>query len=255
MYTYFIDNLLSIIFKSLYVLRTNSRKVYKNKISSERTLMELMEFLEQHNFPNECFDLYCPVSKYFSIYSEGMSPDLTIIDPYTMQALAFFRVYDSEHDFQNDNLYDDAYHLNRHSNILLFKPYYVVIKNKNTLQFFNLCSILTCASGKNLEPSIAISEPIKYDILKANCYHRIAHNKVINKNKLLGFGKIVFSIVFPIISVVLLVLDALNIYELNTFRLIMYGIMIISSLIPYLAQITIKDFSVTLMDKNSQKDD
>lgn len=138
---------LSVIFSILQSLAANKKTVYRNKIYSEQVLIELIEYLEKIKFPVECFDLQCPVSKYFAPYVEGMTPDLAVINPETMQPLAFFRTYDSEKDYLADNLYEDAYHLNKHTNELLLHPYYVVIKCKGVLQFYNLRSLIRY--GKN----------------------------------------------------------------------------------------------------------
>ena len=80
------------------------------------------------------------------------------------------------------------------------------------------------------------------------------HNKIIDKNKLQTFGKISFSIIVPLISAVLLILDKFAIFELTNLRLIVFGIAIISILIPYLTQISIKDFSIIFKEKNETKD-
>lgn len=200
---------LSVIFSILQSLAANKKTVYRNKIYSEQVLIELIEYLEKIKFPVECFDLQCPVSKYFAPYVEGMTPDLAVINPETMQPLAFFRTYDSEKDYLADNLYEDAYHLNKHTNELLLHPYYVVIKCKGVLQFYNLRSLIR-------------------------------------------YGKIAFSIIVPLITIILFFLDGINIYKLTELRLIGFGIIIVSILIPYLTQVTYKDFSITFKGKNKE---
>lgn len=239
-----IDNIVSVLMK----IYENKKTVYHNKIYSELVLNELMEFLEQRNFPIESFDLYCPVSKYFSSYAQGMTPDLTVIDPETMQPLAFFRTYDSPNDFEKDMLFDEAYHLNKHTKKWLERPYYIVINVGDDLQFYDLRTLIS--HGKKLNPKFATSEPMKYKILRANEYHKMAHNQLIDKNKLQRFGKIAFSIIVPLMAVALLVLDGLDIFVISELRLVVYGIIVVSILIPYLTQVTIKDFSVTFRDKN-----
>lgn len=232
-----------------YIMKT---KLYKNKIYSEKVLMELMDYLEQHKFPLESFDLQCPVSRYFANCAENMTPDLAIINPETMQPLAFFRTYESEDDFKRDKLFDAAYHLNRRSNALLLRPYYIVIKKDDSLQFFNLRTILSCTNEKTLDPRVAVYEPVKYTVLQTNSNYKIIRSKVIDKNNLERVGKIIFSIIIPLIIVYLLILDGINIFQLTELRIIMYGFIIISLLIPYLTKITIKDFSISFKDKKDK---
>lgn len=226
--------------------------VYKNKIFTEQGLMNLMDFLEQHKFPIESFDLQCPVSKYFAKYAQGMTPDLTIIDPNTMQPLAFFRVYDSENDLRSDKLIDDAYHFNRRSSELALRPYYIVINNENSLCFYNIRTILTHLNNGVLDPSLALYEPLKFTVLQNNSNYKIIRNKIIDKSKLENIGKIAFSVIIPLISIIILILDEKEIFQLNELRLIVYGITIVAALIPYLTQITIKDFSISLRDKKEK---
>lgn len=241
---------LSVIFSILQSLAANKKTVYRNKIYSEQVLIELIEYLEKIKFPVECFDLQCPVSKYFAPYVEGMTPDLAVINPETMQPLAFFRTYDSEKDYLADNLYEDAYHLNKHTNELLLHPYYVVIKCKGVLQFYNLRSLIRY--GKKLDPKLSLSKPMKYEILRTSDCYKIAHNQIINRNKLQRYGKIAFSIIVPLITIILFFLDEINIYKLTELRLIGFGIIIVSILIPYLTQVTYKDFSITFKGKNKE---
>lgn len=246
----FFPDLITDVISLLLKLDANKKVVYHNNIYSESVLIELMKYLEENSFPSECFDLHCPVSKYFSVYSQGMTPDLTVINPETMQPLAFFRTYDSEEDFKKDRLFDDAYHLNRHTNALLFHPYYIVMKSENALQFYNLHMLLR--SGKHLKEEVASHAPIRYDILRNNEFYRSTHTQLINRNKLQKLWRIAFSVIVPMLGIVMLILDQLDIFKLTELRLVVFGIIIVSFLIPYLTQVTIKDFSVTFKEKSDK---
>ncbi len=241
------------IFEIIIELNANNKKVYKNEIYSEQTLIELMCFLEKNGFPIDCFDLYCPVSKYFASSAEAMTPDLTIINPKTMQPLAFFRTYNNENDFLTDKLFNEAKRLNRCSNILLSYPYYIVIKQSGALQFYNLRSIFCQTLSNTLDPKLVLHEPIRFVVLQNNDYYRNIHNKIIDKNKLQRFGKIAFSVIVPLLAIILLMLDKFGTYELTNLRLIVLGTAIISILIPYLTQISIKDFSIIFKGQDESK--
>lgn len=238
----------NLIARSFFDMYDAVKKVYSPSIYSEEMLHTLMEDLISKGYPLDSFDLQCPVAKYFASYAKDMTPDITVLNPDTMDALAFFRVYESVDDFQKDNLYDGAYHLNKHSNILLCRPYYVVVKNNNQLCYFNLRSLLQ--SGKTLDLSSSLGKPLNYKVLASNDVYRMAHNQLIDKAILKKIGRFLFSFAIPAISVFLLVLDGLKIYEITEIRLILLGIIIISFLIPYLAQVTIKDFSVSFKEHN-----
>lgn len=245
--------LVEYLFKILIKINANNTRIYKKQYYSEQTLLELLRFLESKGFPDESFDIQCPVSKYFASYAEAMSPDLTIINPDTMQPIAFFRTYASIEEYKRDKLFDEAYHLNKHSDSLLLYPYYVVIKNEGHLQFYNLHSLIICSNGKNPDPIVATSEPIKFSVLQNNNNLRVVRSKLINRDKLQHFGKITLYIIVPILIITLLILDGLEIYIITELRLIALGMIILSIFIPYVSQISIKDISVIFKDKKRKK--
>lgn len=247
-----IYELTNYLINALFKIHENNTKVYNSNTYSEQILLELITFLEEKDFPSNSFDIQCPVSKHFASYAKNMTPDLTIINPDTMQPLAFFKTYDSVESFEKDNLFDEAYHFNKHSNTLLIYPYYVVIKAANHLQFYNLRSILSYSQGKKLDTKLATSEPIKYSVLANNNDFRNTRSKIINRNKLQGFGKIAFSFIVPLAIIALLILDGLCVYPLTELRLVAFGLIILSIFIPYITQISIKDFSVTFKDKKNK---
>lgn len=230
----------------------NKKIIYRNKMYSERILNEVLDFLEQKKYPVGSFDLNCPISKYFQVYSKDMQPDLTILNEETLQPLAFFRVYENQVDFQKDKVYDAAYHLSKHSNILMQYPYYVVIMDNLELQFYNLRSVIL-RGEKKLEISDALEEPIKYEIMQNNDFYRIVHNQLIGKNKLHNLRQIISFIVIPVVGIIVLILDGLGYYTLSETRLRMILIIIVSFLIPYLAQINVKDISIIFKERKRNK--
>lgn len=231
--------------------------VYTNNKCNDKLLHKLIEHLNERKFPVESFDLHFPVTKYFNYYAKSLTPDLTIVSSDSMEPLAFFKIADNISDFVKDGFLDDAYHMNRHSPILLYTPYYIVtVQNEqDQLRFFNVLSILHHGdfSGFSERPDevTATSSPYRYEILLANERNRLYRNRLIKKDKILHWGQIAFMVIVPMGLIALLILDAMGIYELSELRLITLGIIIICFLIPYLAQVNIKDFSLTF--KNSKK--
>ena len=249
---YIIEDIIRYLIDTLMKIHENNTKVYMNRYFAEQTMIELTKSLEKQGYPKESFDLQCPVSKYFSSYAKTMSPDLTIIDPDTLQPLAFFSIYSSTEEYNIDTFFDEAYHFNKHSKTLSLYPYYVVIKVAGNLQFYNLHSLLLYGKGKSLESEIATSEPTDYNILQKNNEYRIVRSKIVNKSKLQKFGKIAFAVIVPLLILIYFVLDYFKIYLFTELRLIAFAMIIISIFIPYVSQISIKDFSVILKDKQKK---
>ena len=220
-----------------------------------------MQYLVQNDYPNSSFDLHCPVSKFFSAYAEDMTPDLTILNPDTMEPLAFFRVYGSEDNYESDKLFDAAYHLTKHSKVLSIYPYYIVFEMSSasggeaTLQFYNLNTALALCHGKKLKDVAKVSAPMEYEILKSNSLYRTIHKQIIDRNKLQRFCQILLSVIIPVCAIVLLILDGIGVYELSDLRLVVFGIVVVSILIPYIAKVNIKDFSVTFRDNKKGDSD
>lgn len=248
-----IHSLVEVVIDALIESYHSKNKIYENVYCDEQLLQQLLEYLETYNYPIECFDLHFPVTKYFKYYAKKMTPDLTVLNVDTMEPLAFFKVIDDLDNLPKENFLDDAYHMNKHTKILLHIPYYIVTKNvsSGSLEFLNLIMILRKWSYNNLSEnsrSIALKALYKYEILQANNRNRNYYTKIIKKDKLINLGQLAFYFLVPLSSVILLVLDALKIYPLTELRLIVFGIIILSFLIPFLAQISIKDFSVSFKE-------
>lgn len=231
--------------------------VYANNKCNDQLLHKLIELLVECKFPVESLDLHFPVTKYFTYYAKSLTPDLTIVSSESLEPLAFFKIVDNISDFVKDGFLDDAYHMNKHNPILLYTPYYIVtVQNEqDKLRFFNVLSILNHGdlSGFSEKPDGVTStlSPYRYEILLTNERNRLYRNRLIKKDKILRWGHIAFLLIVPVGLITLLILDAMRIYELSELRLITLGIIITCFLIPYLAQVNIKDFSLTF--KNSKK--
>ena len=186
-----------------------------------------------------------------------MTPDLTVLNIDTMEPLAFFKVIENIDDLSKEHFLDDAYHMNRHTKVLLHIPYYIVSKNvsNGNLEFFNLIMMLRKCNYNKISDdsrSIVLKSPYKYEILLANNRNRNYYTKIIKKDKVISLGQLAFYFLVPLSSVILLILDALKIYPLTELRLIVFGIIILSFLIPFLAQISIKDFSVSFKEDKKE---
>lgn len=257
MLTSILNMILDRMLQALFSFFKSLNIVYANDKCDDQLLHKLIERLDVYKFPPESFDLHFPVTKYFKFYAKNMTPDLTIVSSESLEPLAFFKVVNNLRDFVKDPFLDDAYHLNKLSPILLYTPYYIVtVQNEqDQLRFYNVLSILHHGdySGFAERPNevVATLAPYRYEILLTNEQNRRYRNSLIKKDKILHWGQIAFIFIVPIGLIVLLVLDAMGIYELSELRLITLGIMITCLLIPYLAQVNIKDFSLTF--KNNKK--
>lgn len=60
----------------------------------------------------------------------------------------------------------------------------------------------------------------------------------------IDYIKVICWILVPILIVILLVLDALGIYSFNTERLIVLGTGLLSILLPFFSEITVKELSL-----------
>lgn len=253
LYNKFLDTIIKILIDSY----RSKNQIYENIYCDEQLLQQLLEYLETYKYPIEYFDLHFPVSKYFKYYAKKMTPDLTVLSIDTMEPLAFFKVIKNINDLQKEHFLDDAYHMNRHTKILLHIPYYIVSKNgsNDSLEFFNLLTILRKCNYDKISDdsrSIVLKSPYKYEILQANNRNKNYHTKIIKKDKIISLGQLAFYFFVPLSSIILLILDALKIYLLTELRLIVFGIIILSFLIPFLTQISIKDFSVSFKEDKKE---
>lgn len=194
-----IHSLVEVVIDALIESYHSKNKIYENVYCDEQLLQQLLEYLETYNYPIECFDLHFPVTKYFKYYAKKMTPDLTVLNVDTMEPLAFFKVIDDLDNLPKENFLDDAYHMNKHTKILLHIPYYIVTKNvsSGSLEFLNLIMILRKWSYNNLSEnsrSIALKAPYKYEILQANNRNRNYYTKIIKKRQTNKFRTI--SILF-----------------------------------------------------------
>lgn len=233
-------------------------KVYRNSHYSEKNRDDLILFLEKNGVPDTAIDFHCPVQKYFHDYSVGLSPDVSIVDTETLEPIAFFRVFEDLEDYNseresNEQFYGDFYHYQKRakqSSILYEIPYYLVWKHEGKLVFIDLKRTY----NSPVDSSIYLDKPLRYGLLKSNADHREIRAGRINRKNFLSVWKYAFSILVPIICVILLFLDEKKVFVLSIERLIIIGIAFVSLLIPYLAQISIKDFSIDFEKKGKKGD-
>lgn len=94
-----------------------------------------------------------------------------------------------------------------------------------------------------------LSLPISYSNMTAGATTKAITQKQERKRQKIDKIKPLCWGVFPIIGTILLVLDALDIYELTTLRLVLLGTIAILVLVPFFSEITLKDFSFKRRNK------
>lgn len=243
-----LNALAEVVFDIVLHFNENNKKIYKPQFYSPSALNVLIAHLNKKDFPIDSFDFHYPVVKHFAQYAKGMTPDLTIINPETMHPIAFFKSYDKIEDYTKDSIYDEAYHLNKYSDKLLLYPYYIFISDGVNGNFYELRALFL--EGKKIDSSTKTCEPINYKALCNSDALRTYRTQFINKKKILKNGKFIFSLLIPILSIIWFVLDKLKIFEITELRLIVFGFIIISTLIPYITQFSIKHLSVAFKEKS-----
>ena len=96
------------------------------------------------------------------------------------------------------------------------------------------------------------SVPLSYDVINSSALGKNALKKEeAKKEKLDRFGKVCWTWI-PILAAIILLLDAVNFYELTTERLMVLGALLIVILLPFFSELSLGDFSVK---RNKEKKD
>lgn len=85
--------------------------------------------------------------------------------------------------------------------------------------------------------------PISYNNMTAGAATKAIIQKQEKKRRKIDKIKPFCWVIFPVIGVVLLGLDAFDIYKLTTLRLVLLGAIVLLVLVPFFSEITLKDFS------------
>jgi len=91
------------------------------------------------------------------------------------------------------------------------------------------------------------TKPISYKNIQAGTASKKISRAARKKQRRIDSLKPICWILFPLIAIALLVLDALGIYQLTSLRLLMLGSLVVIVLIPFFSEISLKD--VTLKRK------
>ena len=107
-------------------------------------------------------------------------------------------------------------------------------------------------------PDLPISECGPTDIPSYNLIKTGVKSKLITaqkkrKKKYINGLRIVCWGIIPLVVLAVAILDAMGVYELNTERLIMVGIFIISILLPFFGEIKLGDLTLTHKKKEEEK--
>lgn len=71
-----------------------------------------------------------------------------------------------------------------------------------------------------------------------------AKPKTLHKTRRFGGLGVICWIVIPLTAITLLALDGLQLYEITTMRLIVCGASCLAALIPYINEVSLKNFSI-----------
>ena len=233
-------------------------------VSVNPKLPNLIEFLKEKYYPNETLVLSDSFSDYLWDYYD-LIPDVVVLSEVSGNPLAFFQLVDlsvivpASGAFMSGPI-ADAIHLKRHTGVLYQAPYYLVVADSTEeddsceFTFFN---IVNCMQKRFHEDYTKFATmPLPYNILISNEKNRINRQQFIRKERIIKWITLVFYCLIPALLLTALILDALKIYVITKLRLCMLGLIILSVLLPTIAEISIKDFSVTFKnEKKAKKDD
>ena len=83
---------------------------------------------------------------------------------------------------------------------------------------------------------------------------KLAIKKAEAKQRRIDLIKLMCWLIFPLIGIGLLVLDALEIYTFTPMRLVVMGVLVLLALIPFFSEISIKDISLKRHNEKKEKD-
>lgn len=83
--------------------------------------------------------------------------------------------------------------------------------------------------------------PVSYNNLQAGATSKVIQKNLSKKQKKIDNIKWFCWLLFPIIAVALLVLDAIGVYKITTLRIAVVGACVVVALIPFFREISLKD--------------
>ena len=86
--------------------------------------------------------------------------------------------------------------------------------------------------------------PVSYNNLQAGATSKVIQKNLSKKQKKIDNIKWFCWLLFPIISVALLVLDAIGVYKITTLRIAVVGACVVVVLIPFFSEISLKDVTL-----------
>ena len=92
-----------------------------------------------------------------------------------------------------------------------------------------------------------------YDLIKTGVKSKLITAQKKRKKRYINGLRIVCWGIIPLVTLAVAILDAMGVYELNTERLIMVGIFIISILLPFFGEIKLGDLTLTHKKKDEEK--
>ena len=95
-----------------------------------------------------------------------------------------------------------------------------------------------------------LKKPVSYNNLQAGSTGKILSKTIRKKQKRIDRIKWVCWLLFPIVAIAILVLDAIDVYHITALRLAVVGAIIIIVLIPFFSEISIKEISFKRKDCN-----
>lgn len=174
--------------------------------------------------------------------------DIAIMDNDFITPIAFFEIKTGN---VNDNrVFDSLKHVALNfKNVCdyynLIIPCYCVLYDK--FDDYKIIELTKYVDDKSLDRSLSIiinySTLPSYDVLSNSILPKKLLNKTIEKQKHIDNFKPICWILLPLIIIIIGILDALNVYKLNTERIIILIVLIISILIPFFSEISFKDIT------------
>lgn len=233
---------------------------FKNQNSKSKTF-QLIDYLKEKYYPYETLTFSDSFPDYLWDYSD-MIPDIAVLSKISGEPLAFFQLVDLGYIARTEGLDSgpvaDALHLIRHTRVLYQIPYYLVVANakkeadSEEFLFFNMINCMQERISFENYTTFA-TEPLSYNILISNEKNRINRRMFVRRERIIKWITLVVYCLIPTLLLTTLILDAFKIYVITKIRLCMLGLIILSVFLPTIAEISIKDFSVSFKENKKEQ--
>ncbi len=198
----------------------------------------LIDYLKEYGYPPECIAINWGDSK--------MAIDVAVLSENLITPIA---VYEIKQIKTEKSVERGINNLKRIANSLKINASCFLVLGKDNSAEFEIIDVTKNVYNNepiNLPSIMAptpLKPPISYGNLQSGNASKELAKKIKNRQNKIDHLKPVCWFIFPFIATVLLVLDALKVYEFTALRLSVIGAVSIIVLVPFFSEISWKDFS------------